>query len=143
MADTPETETPAGTPTGASAPAAGDAGGKATADRGTTRLAGRIRAFAAEHGGSADASIAHLGVSGYRLVLVGADGAWGDVVTDERERALAAAALAGVTVHEAFDGEMASRVRTGPYEWSRMAGSQIGGPANPSADTPTGTSGTP
>ncbi|MBB0232493.1 hypothetical protein FOE67_24160 [Streptomyces calidiresistens] len=102
-------------------------------DRGTARLAKRIRAFAAEHGGSADASLSHLGDSGYRLVLVGADGTWGDVVTRHRERALAAAESAGVPVHESFDGEMAARVRTGPYEWSRMAGSQVGGPANPPA----------
>ncbi|MBB0246018.1 hypothetical protein FNQ90_18375, partial [Streptomyces alkaliphilus] len=121
MAETPETETSAADTS--TAPATG-AGATAVTDRGTARLAKRIRAFAAEHGGSADASLTHLGVSGYRLVLVGADGTWGDVVTRHREKALAAAASAGVTVHDTFDGEPAARVRTGPYEWSRMAGSQ-------------------
>lgn len=33
-------------------------------------------------------------------------------------------------MHESFDGEFAAKVRTGPYEWTRMAGIQIGGPAN-------------
>ncbi|TAI40334.1 hypothetical protein EWI31_33090, partial [Streptomyces tsukubensis] len=41
----------------------------------------------------------------------------------------AAAGKAGLTLHESFDGEFAARVRTGPYEWTRMAGIQIGGPA--------------
>lgn len=38
-------------------------------------------------------------------------------------------AKAGITVHEDFDGEFAAKVRTGPYEWSRMAGIQVGGPS--------------
>lgn len=42
-----------------------------------------------------------------------------------------AAEKAGLTLHEEFDGEFAARVRTGPYEWTRMAGIQMGGPANP------------
>jgi hypothetical protein len=33
-------------------------------------------------------------------------------------------------VHESFDGDFAAKVRTGPYEWSRMAGIQVGGPSN-------------
>ncbi len=37
---------------------------------------------------------------------------------------------AGITVHEQFDGDFAAKVRTGPYEWSRMAGIQVGGPSN-------------
>ena len=36
----------------------------------------------------------------------------------------------GITVHEDFDGEFAAKVKTGPYEWTRMAGIQIGGPSN-------------
>lgn len=32
----------------------------------------------------------------------------------------------GITVHESFDGELAAKVRTGAYEWKRMAGIQLG-----------------
>ncbi|MEU0060426.1 hypothetical protein ABZ035_29095, partial [Streptomyces sp. NPDC006334] len=36
----------------------------------------------------------------------------------------------GITAHESFDGEFAAKVKTGPYEWTRMAGIQVGGPSN-------------
>jgi hypothetical protein len=74
--------------------------------------------------------VAYLGQRGARIVLVAQDGAWGDLVAPTSAIAEAAVAKAGVTVHEDFDGEFAARVRTGPYEWTRMAGIQIGGPAN-------------
>lgn len=99
------------------------------AERRTARLTKRVRSFAASHGGSAEGQIAYLGARGYRLVLVGADGGWGDLVTARRETAEAAAERAGVALHEDFDGELAARVRTGPYEWGRMAGMQLGGRA--------------
>ncbi|GHI45444.1 hypothetical protein ScoT_16180 [Streptomyces albidoflavus] len=38
---------------------------------------------------------------------------------------------AGVTVHDEFSGEFAAKVVTGPYEWCRMAGIQIGSPSHP------------
>ncbi|MFF2020289.1 hypothetical protein ACFVW2_00550 [Streptomyces sp. NPDC058171] len=102
----------------------------ARAERRERRLAKEIGAFAAAHGG-AEGQVAHLGRKGARIVLVGADGAWGDLVVPSCEVAAAVVARAGITVHEAFDGEFAARVRTGPYEWSRMAGIQIGGPSAP------------
>lgn len=37
---------------------------------------------------------------------------------------------AGITVHETFDGEFAAKIKTGPYEWKRMAGIQLGAPSN-------------
>lgn len=91
------------------------------------KLAGEIGGFAGRHGGSAEAQIAYVGQSGARIVLVGADGDWGDLVAPSVATAEQAAERAGVTVHEAFDGELASKVSTGPYEWSRMAGIQLGG----------------
>ena len=97
--------------------------------RETARLARRIRSFAAAHGGSVEGQIAYLGARGYRMVLVGADGDWGDLVAADREVLTVAAERADVTLHETFDGELAARVRTGRYEWSRMAGMQLGGPA--------------
>ncbi len=103
-----------------------------TQDRTAAKLAKRIGAFAKEHGG-ADGHLAHIGQAGTRIVLVGTDGAWGDLVAPTHETARLAAEKAGLTLHEEFDGELAARVRTGPYEWTRMAGIQIGGPANPAA----------
>ncbi|WP_302888203.1 hypothetical protein [Streptomyces cucumeris] len=95
------------------------------------RLAHQITAFAASHGGSAEGQLAHIGRGTTRIALVGANGEWGVLVTPSHETARRAAELAGLTLEDEFDGEMAAKVRTGPYEWTRMAGMQIGGPANP------------
>ncbi|WP_367574667.1 hypothetical protein [Streptomyces griseoaurantiacus] len=97
--------------------------------RRANRLAKEIGAFAKAHGG-AEGHIAHLGQRGARIVLVGADGGWGDLVAPTHAIAEQAVTRAGLTVHETFDGELAGRVRTGRYEWSRMAGIQVGGPSN-------------
>ncbi|GHE77333.1 MULTISPECIES: hypothetical protein [Streptomyces] len=97
--------------------------------RRANRLAKEIGAFAKAHGG-AEGQIAHLGQRGARIVLVGADGGWGDLVAPTHAIAEQAVTRAGLTVHETFDGELAGRVRTGRYEWSRMAGIQVGGPSN-------------
>jgi hypothetical protein len=126
MADTANSPDNSDTPDEAVDPAARDR----AAERGTARLAKRIGAFAAAHGGSADGQISYLGARGYRLVLVGADGQWGDQAYPRREPLAMAAERAGVTLHETLDGELASRMRTGRYEWSRMAGIQLGGPSN-------------
>ncbi|MFF8035430.1 MULTISPECIES: hypothetical protein [unclassified Streptomyces] len=99
------------------------------AGRKAARLAKQISGFAKAHGG-AEAQVAHLGQRGARIVLVGEDGGWGDLVAPSCDIARRAVEQAGVTVHEDFDGEFAAKVRTGPYEWSRMAGIQLGGPSN-------------
>ncbi|MEV5321666.1 hypothetical protein AB0K92_29145 [Streptomyces sp. NPDC052687] len=101
----------------------------AKAERTVAKLARRITAFSKEHGG-AEGQVAYLGRRGARIVLVGEDGGWGDLVAPSYTIAEQAVAKAGITVHEAFDGEFAAKVKTGPYEWSRMAGIQIGGPSN-------------
>ncbi|WP_426501778.1 hypothetical protein [Streptomyces sp. D54] len=106
-----------------------DARKAARAERRAARLAHQIGAFAKEHGG-AEGQLAYLGQAGARIVLVGEDGAWGDLVAPNYAVAENAAAKSGITMHEEFDGEFALKVRTGPYEWSRMAGMQIGGPSN-------------
>ncbi|MFJ4919106.1 hypothetical protein [Streptomyces sp. NPDC088725] len=98
----------------------------ARAERRAARLARHIGAFAKRHGG-AEGQLANLGRPGTRIVLVGEDGGWGDLVAPSHAVALSAAEKAGLTLHETFDGELAAKVRTGPYEWSRMAGIQIGG----------------
>ena len=107
-----------------------ETGQDARTERRVARLARQITAFARAHGGSADGQIAYLGEIGSRIVLVGADGAWGDLVAPSHDVARRAAERAGVGIHDAFDGEMAAKLRTGPYEWKRMAGIQLGGTAN-------------
>ncbi|MEU4798974.1 hypothetical protein [Streptomyces sp. NPDC023327] len=101
----------------------------ARAERKAARLAKEIGAFAREHGG-AEGQVAYLGQRGARIALVGEDGGWGNLVAPSHAVALSALEKAGVTLHEDFDGDFAAKVRTGPYEWTRMAGIQIGGPKN-------------
>lgn len=111
-------------------PAARPGWAERLAERRAARLARQIRSFAKAHGG-AEGQLAHIGRGMTRIVLVGADGVWGDLVAGEHRMAGRAVELAGITVHDTFDGALAARVRTGPYEWTRMAGIQLGGPANP------------
>ncbi|MFE1776851.1 hypothetical protein [Streptomyces sp. NPDC059008] len=110
------------------AAATGEAG---RTDKRTAKLAQQIRAFAQSHGGTAEGQLAHIGRGRTRIALVGANGEWGNLVADSFDSAKEAAAKAGVALQDDFDGELAAKVRTGPYEWSRMAGIQVGGPANP------------
>ncbi|MGW3290875.1 hypothetical protein ACWDR3_40195 [Streptomyces sp. NPDC001002] len=106
-----------------------DAKADVKAERKVAKLAGRIDAFAKAHGG-AEGQVAYIGERGARIVLVGEDGGWGDLVAPSYELAEQAVAKSGITVHESFDGEFAAKVKTGPYEWTRMAGIQVGGPRN-------------
>jgi hypothetical protein len=96
------------------------------------RLAKRIAAFAKARGG-AEGTLEYLGQSGTRIVLVGADGGWGDIVAPTHDIARRAVERAGITTHDGFDGEFAAKVRTGRYEWRRMAGIQGPGPGRPGA----------
>ncbi|MHC5700424.1 hypothetical protein OTC26_003025 [Streptomyces tirandamycinicus] len=101
----------------------------AKAERKAAKLARQIGAFAKAHGGG-EGQLAYIGQTGTRIVLVGEDGGWGDLVAPTHEIAVKAAEKSGITLHESFDGEFALKVRTGPYEWTRMAGIQLGGPSN-------------
>ncbi|MEV0119184.1 hypothetical protein AB0H77_39040 [Streptomyces sp. NPDC050844] len=101
----------------------------AKAERKAARLAKEIGAFARAHGG-AEGQVSYIGHEGTRIVLVGEDGGWGDLVAPSYAIAQSAVEKAGITVHENFDGEFAAKVKTGPYEWTRMAGIQLGGPKN-------------
>ncbi|MZE75440.1 hypothetical protein GTW93_41860 [Streptomyces sp. SID5789] len=107
----------------------GDPKADRRAERRVARLARSIDSFSKAHGG-AEAQVAYLGERGARIVLVGEDGAWGDLVARSHETARQAVEKSGLTVHEDFDGEFAAKVTTGRYEWSRMAGIQVGGPSN-------------
>ncbi|MET9435326.1 hypothetical protein [Streptomyces sp. NPDC006551] len=99
------------------------------AERKAAKLAKQIQAFSQKHGG-AEGQLAYIGQMGTRIVLVGEDGGWGDLVAPSYPVAQQAAEKAGLTLHDEFDGEFAAKVVTGPYEWTRMAGIQIGGPSN-------------
>lgn len=101
----------------------------ARAERKAAKLAKQIGAFTKAHGG-AEGQLAYLGRCGTRIVLVGEDGGWGDLVAPSHAIARSAAEKAGLTLHESFDGDLAAKVRTGPYEWKRMAGIQLGGPSD-------------
>ncbi|WP_336322250.1 hypothetical protein [Streptomyces lavendofoliae] len=108
---------------------AGTGAARARAERTASKLAKRIETFSKEHGG-AEGQLSYIGQTGTRIVLVGEDGGWGDIVAPSHEVARIAAEKADLTLHESFDGDFAAKVRTGPYEWSRMAGIQVGGPSN-------------
>ncbi|MZD06952.1 hypothetical protein GTW43_17905 [Streptomyces sp. SID5785] len=104
-----------------------EAPGRAAKDeRRAAKLAKEIGAFAKAHGG-AEGQLAYIGERGTRIALVGEDGGWGNLMADTYEVAQKAVEKAGITVQEDFDGDFAAKVETGPYEWKRMAGIQIGG----------------
>ncbi|MDI2126318.1 hypothetical protein [Yinghuangia seranimata] len=104
------------------------------ADRTVRRLARNLSRFASRHAvdgnAQADAVVEYVGRDATRIVLVGADGQWGDQVAKDPQTARKAIEAAGLTLHEEFPNDVALRVKTGQYEWTRMAGIQVGGPAN-------------
>ncbi|WP_369824316.1 hypothetical protein [Kitasatospora sp. Root187] len=99
----------------------------ARAERRAKRIAKNIQSFAKQHGGSAEGVVEYVGRTATRIVLVGADGSWGDQVAPTFAVGKRAAELAGLKLHDDFEGELALKVRTSSYEWKRMAGIQIGG----------------
>lgn len=108
-----------------SAETATTAASDARAERRAKRIAKNITAFAKKHGGSAEGVVEYVSRSATRIVIVGADGAWGDQVAPTYEIGQRAAQLAGLTLQPDFEGELALRVRTSAYEWKRMAGIQL------------------
>jgi hypothetical protein len=100
-------------------------------DRRTIRAARQILGFGRRHAApgrsTVSAGLESLGENRVRLVLVAPDGTFGDLVVKDEATARAAAALAGADVQDVSSREFGARIRTGPYEWVRMAGSQLGG----------------
>lgn len=80
-----------------------------------------IAAFRAAHGG-ATANVQHLGRGRGRVVLVGADGQWGDLITDDIAAAQQACALGGVDAPSAWPAGLGARMLTGTESWERMGG---------------------
>jgi hypothetical protein len=99
--------------------------------RDAVRAARSIREFGARHAGAGDAAVdavvEHFGRRGGRIVLLGRDGAFGDLVLGSVAGAEQAVRLAGATRHDGFPPDLVGRFRTGRYEWERMAGIQLGG----------------
>ncbi|SCL15558.1 hypothetical protein GA0070616_0764 [Micromonospora nigra] len=83
-------------------------------------LVAGIKSFAAEHGG-AKAVIEYVGKRGARIVLVGADGAWGDQFAEDTGVARQACATAGVDVENAWERELMDQMRPSNDLWRSMA----------------------
>lgn len=79
-----------------------------------------LKSFAAKHGGSATAVVEYLGRRGARIVTVGADGIWGDLVVEDVASGRAACEAAGLEVVDGWGRELAEKVRNTGYEWGRM-----------------------
>lgn len=95
-------------------------------DRHAVIAARDIRRFADRHGDDPlEGALEFLGQRGARLVVVAADGAFGDVVLRDPARARVAAELAGVQIVEAEAREFGARLVTAAPEWERMAGIQL------------------
>jgi polygalacturonase len=79
-------------------------------------------AFVAAHGKPARAVVENVGRAGARVVLVGDDGAMGDVVLPDVASAEAVVeAVADLDAHE-WDRETTAAVRIGPAHRRKMAG---------------------
>lgn len=90
-------------------------------DRAAVDLAHQVSAFRAHHGG-ATANVQHLGRGLARIVLVGADGEWGDLVTDDLVAARQACALGGVEAPSTWPAGLGRRMRSDAESWERMGG---------------------
>jgi hypothetical protein len=85
-----------------------------------TGLVAGLRSFAAGHGG-ATAVIEYVGKRGARIVLVGADGVWGDQFTDGTDTARLACAKAGIAVENGWERELIDQMRPSNDLWRSMA----------------------
>lgn len=96
-----------------------------SARRAVQRAVVRMRAFAAAHDG-ATATVEYLGRNGARVILLGGDGVYGDVVLGSPDRSGAelaeqVCATAGLEIAE-WDRERSAAVRISPADRQRMAG---------------------
>jgi hypothetical protein len=84
-------------------------------------LAHLVLAFKRDHGG-ADSVVQHLGRGAAEVVLVGADGTWGNLTARDVTIARTACALADTTVHDTWPSGLGARVRTTEDDWRAMGG---------------------
>jgi hypothetical protein len=103
--------------------------GMTAADKDTERTAtpsaktiATAKAFVDEHGGAARAVVENLGRAGARIVLIGEDGRFGDLlVRDVAAGAALVAAVDGLSSHE-WDGATTAALQIGAKHRRKMAG---------------------
>jgi hypothetical protein len=83
-------------------------------------LVAGIKSFAVMHGG-ATAVVEYVGRRGARIVLVGADGAWGDQFAEGTDVARRACETAGVEVENEWERELMEQMRPSNDLWRSMA----------------------
>jgi hypothetical protein len=93
-------------------------------------IAHRISAFRTTHGG-ATASLQHVGRGSGRIVLVGADGEWGEVFVKDVAHSAEACSLAGVECSESWPTGLGARMRNTPEFWERMGAHAPAAPHGP------------
>lgn len=91
-------------------------------DRVQARQADRLRAFVAAHGGAGEAVVEPIGRVGVRVVVVAADGTYGDAVVASADTAAAMCLRAGIAVADGWTRELSASVAPGPADRRRMAG---------------------
>lgn len=91
-------------------------------DAAQARHASRLRAFVAAHGGSAQAVVEPIGRVGVRIVVVAADGSYGDAVVASAETAAALCERAGIAVVDGWTRDLSASVSPSPADRRRMAG---------------------
>lgn len=91
-----------------------------TIEHPTATLVAGLREFANAHGG-AKGVIEYVGRRGARIVLVGADGAWGDQFAASTDIARAACERAGVTVENEWERELIELMRPTNDLWRSMS----------------------
>ena len=89
----------------------------------TIDTAHRVQAFSRAHHG-AQAVVQHLGKGRAEIVMVGGDGAWGNVTAHDVAEARVAVGLAGATLHESWPQGLGLSVKPEPAHWQRMAGAE-------------------
>ena len=90
-------------------------------DSRTVAAAHRVQAFARAHHG-AQAVVQHLGAQRAEVVMVGADGAWGNITVHDVAEARTAVSLAGVTLHPTWPQGLGLGIKPDHDHWQRMAG---------------------
>lgn len=99
-----------------------DAEQTAGLDAAQGRQADRLRAFVAAHGGTGAAVVEPIGRVGVRIVVVAADGSYGDAVAPSSDTAAALCRRAGIDVADGWSRELSASVAPSPADRRRMAG---------------------
>ncbi|HWD03199.1 MAG TPA: hypothetical protein VG674_12190 [Amycolatopsis sp.] len=88
----------------------------------TARQLAGARDFVARHGKPSRAVVEHIGRMGARVVLVGADGAMGDIVVPSPETGTALVEAVADLESAEWDPETVKQAKIGAHHRHRMAG---------------------